>query len=119
MTQKTCSVHHYGGSPELHPVLSITETSIIIQEYTGRALYPDGTVEMIGEWKRTRLDRKRLEAGEEISRHNAWYKLVSGDDLLIDGTCTEAFLLADYGATTDAVSVTGVPTGSSPAIVTV
>lgn len=83
------SVLRYGGSAELHPILAITETSIIIGEYSCRVFNSDGSVELLGLRKRVRLDRTRLEAGEEIYRRDVWYNLVSGGDVTIDGTCLE------------------------------
>ncbi len=72
------SVQPYLCSPEIHPILAITDVSIIIGEYSGRACHADGTVEMIGCRRRIRLDRKRLEAGEEIYRRYKFYKSVGG-----------------------------------------
>jgi hypothetical protein len=89
------SVHPFGGSAELHPIYSITDTSIIVAEFSGRILHPDGRWELIGTCKHVRLDRKTLEAGEEIWRRHKRYKLASIADVTLDGQCVETFAIPD------------------------
>jgi hypothetical protein len=87
------SVHPFGGPAELHPIHSITDTSIIVAEFSGRIRHPDGRWEMIGTSKHVRLDRKTLESGEEIWRRHKRYKLTSSVDVTLDGQCVETFAI--------------------------